>query len=157
MRGMGRMGYCTTRGRRMAPRAEHALPFPPMIGPLVGVVFLFATLALFSDFFPFLIFVWVIPFLLVPMLGLTARGIVGFLAERPRRVSKGDKEKELLEAIERHGEITPARAALETSLSVSEADRMLSELAKNGYIEVRVREGRLGYALWEHDRSLPEG
>ena len=61
-------------------------------------------------------------------------------------------EQELLEAIERHGEITPARAALETTLSVAEADRMLSELAKNGHIEVRARDGRLGYALWEHDR-----
>jgi hypothetical protein len=41
---------------------------------------------------------------------------------------------------------------LETTLSVAEADRMLSELAKNGHIEVRAREGRLGYALWEHDQ-----
>jgi hypothetical protein len=29
---------------------------------------------------------------------------------------------------------------------------MLSELAKKGHVEVRAREGRLGYALWEHDR-----
>ena len=49
--------------------------------------------------------------------------------------------------------ITAARAALETSLSVSEADEMLSELAKDGHVEVRAREGRLGYALWEHDRK----
>src|SRR3712207_9303406 len=62
------------------------------------------------------------------------------------------KEKELLKALARHGEITAARAALETSLSVSEADRMLSGLAKDGHVEVRAREGRLVYALWEHDR-----
>jgi hypothetical protein len=29
---------------------------------------------------------------------------------------------------------------------------MLSDLAKDGHIEVRAREGRLGYALWEGDR-----
>ncbi|MDQ3791833.1 MAG: hypothetical protein M3341_04185, partial [Actinomycetota bacterium] len=74
--------------------------------------------------------------------------------DRSRRVVDGDlKEKELLGALDRHGELTAARAALETSLSVSEADRMLSELAKEGHVEVRAREGRLGYALWEHDRN----
>ena len=58
----------------------------------------------------------------------------------------------LVPALARHGELTPARAALETTLSVAEADRMLSGLAKDGHIEVRAREGRLGYALWEPDR-----
>ena len=72
---------------------------------------------------------------------------------RARRSVDGEhSERELLEALARHGEITPARAALETTLSVAEADRMLSELAKNGHIEVRAREGRLGYSLWEHDQ-----
>ena len=47
-------------------------------------------------------------------------------------------ERQLLEAIDRHGELTPARAALETTLTVAEADRMLSELAKSGHLEVRV-------------------
>jgi predicted ArsR family transcriptional regulator len=59
------------------------------------------------------------------------------------------KEKELLEALERHGEITAARAALETSLSVTEAEEMLSDLANNGHVRVSAREGRLSYALWE--------
>ena len=62
------------------------------------------------------------------------------------------KQKELLEALAQHREITAAKAALETSLSVSEADRMLSGLAKDGRAEVRAREGSLVYALWEHDR-----
>jgi predicted ArsR family transcriptional regulator len=59
------------------------------------------------------------------------------------------KEKELLEALERHGEITAARAALETSLSVTEAEEMLSDLANNGHVRVSASEGRLSYALWE--------
>jgi DNA-binding IclR family transcriptional regulator len=75
------------------------------------------------------------------------------LETRARRPVEGArKEKELLEALARWGELSPARAALETSLSVAEADRMLSGLAKDGHVEVRARDGRLGYALWEHDR-----
>jgi hypothetical protein len=58
-----------------------------------------------------------------------------------------DAERRLLEAIDRHGQITPARAALETSLTVAEADRMLSELAKGGHLEVRVEGGKLLYGL----------
>ncbi len=58
-----------------------------------------------------------------------------------------DAERRLLEAIDRHGEITPVRAALETPLTVAEADRMLSELAKGGHLEVRVEGGKLLYGL----------
>lgn len=61
------------------------------------------------------------------------------------------KEKELLEAIRRHGETTAAGAALETSLSVAEADRMLSRLAAKGHLEVRVERGMLVYALWRRE------
>ena len=157
MNGLGRMGYAG-RGRRMGPYWRHAAPVPPSMGLLAGVaVFLLATAALSSGFLPYLFFFgWMVPFFLVPALGLGARGIAGILAARPRQIPEGDKERELLEALERYGEITPARAALETTLSVSEADRMLSELAKNGHIEVRAREGRLEYALWEQDRrKLP--
>jgi hypothetical protein len=153
---LGNMGYAG-RGRRMGPHWGHSVGVPLRMSLLAGVaVFLFAT-ALFSGFPPYLFFfVWMVPFFLVPMLGLIARGTAGLLAAWPRRVPEGDKERELLEALKRHGEITAARAALETTLSVSEADRMLSELAKKGHIEVRAHEGRLGYALWEHDRrELP--
>jgi hypothetical protein len=59
------------------------------------------------------------------------------------------KEKELLEAIRHHGEITVAQAALETSLSVEEADRMLSALAARGHLRVRVDGARITYSLWE--------
>ena len=61
--------------------------------------------------------------------------------------NEGRAQRELLEAIDRHGGITPARAALETTLTVAEADRMLSDLAKGGYLEVRVEGGKLLYGL----------
>jgi hypothetical protein len=71
-------------------------------------------------------------------------------ADAPPALPSGiSKEKELLQALERHGEITATRAALETSLSVAEAEEMLSALASNGHVRVSAREGRLAYALWE--------
>ena len=146
--------YGRGRGSRPGLRGGYGLP-SPAVGLAVGVaIFFLVVAAASSDFFPFFLFFWwMIPFVLVPAIGGSARGIVGLFEDRSRRVVDGDlKEKELLGALDRHGELTAARAALETSLSVSEADRMLSELAKRGHVEVRAREGRLGYALWEHDR-----
>jgi capsular polysaccharide biosynthesis protein len=64
------------------------------------------------------------------------------------------KEKELLEALRRRGKLTVAGVALETSLSVEEADRMLSALAAKGHLQVRVEHGRLLYSLWEGDAPL---
>jgi capsular polysaccharide biosynthesis protein len=61
------------------------------------------------------------------------------------------KEKELLDALVRRGKLTAVEAALETSLSVEEAERMLQALAAKGHLEVSVERGRLVYALWEHD------
>jgi hypothetical protein len=151
MYGPGRMGYAG-RGWRTGPRGGYAPSFP-VVGLAVGVVIFFFAVASF-DFFAFVLFFWwMIPFFLVPAIGLSARSLAGLVEARSRRpLDEERKEKELLEALARHGEITAAKAALETSLSVSEADRMLSGLAKDGHVEVRAREGRLGYAMWKHDR-----
>ncbi len=65
--------------------------------------------------------------------------------------AEGIKEQELLEALDRRGKLTAVEAALETSLSVEEAERMLSALAAKGHLEVSVEHGRLLYALWEID------
>ena len=152
MYGPGRMGYWG-RGRRMGPFGGPAPPALVVVALVVGGLFLFFVAGPFFHFFPFFLFFWVIPFFLVPALVLSVRSVALFLEGRARRpVDDGRKEKELLEALARHGELTPARAALETTLSVAEADRMLSGLAKDGHIEVRAREGRLGYALWDRDR-----
>jgi hypothetical protein len=75
-------------------------------------------------------------------------------AQQARSGSSGEraaKEKELLEALRRRGALTAAGVALETSLSVEEADRMLSALAAQGHLEVRVEHGRLLYSFWESD------
>ena len=102
---------------------------------------------------------WFVPLVWMLLFGLLTTGGLAIL-KKPRpspTMSIGvgavpgqeDKrgEQELLEAIERHGEVTPVRAALETSLTVAEADRMLSELAQGGHLRVRVEGGKLLYGL----------
>ena len=151
MYGPGRMGYLGG-GWRVGPFRGSVSP-ALVVGLVVGGLFLLSAADSFG-FFPFFFFFWwMVPFVVVPLIVASTRGVAGLFEARGRRPVEGEhKERELLEALARQGELTPARAALETTLSVAEADRMLSELAKNGHIEVRAREGRLGYALWEHDR-----
>jgi hypothetical protein len=78
-------------------------------------------------------------------LGLAAND---FQKHRPALPQPANKERELLSAIrDNGGSITPAEAAMETSLTVREADRMLSELAGGGHLTVESKEGSLFYAL----------
>jgi hypothetical protein len=156
----GMMGYAGGR-RTMAP---YGRPFPPkfMMGLVIGGLFLLFVAGPAFHFFPLLfLLLWAVPFLVAPAFVAVARGLSGLSESRTRKdgsVAEEMKERELLEALARHGEISPALAALETSLTVAEANRMLSDLANSGHVEVRVRGGRLGYALWERDRrELTDG
>ena len=93
------------------------------------------------------VFGWVI----FPAFGLFVKGVAG-LSEgegRPGLAAGGDKERELLGALRERGEISPTQAAMQTSLSVAEADSMLSELAEGGHLRVLVRGGGLFYSLWD--------
>jgi hypothetical protein len=115
-----------------------------------------AVLTFFSSFW-WLIFVfgWTI----FPAFGLLVRGIAG-LSEGEGRAeipTGNSKERELLGALREYGELSPAQAAMETSLSVTEADRMLKELAEGGHLDVRVRGGGLFYSLWERDEGEDTG
>jgi len=71
-------------------------------------------------------------------------------ARRRRAFSSppANRERELLSAIrDNGGSITPAEAAMETSLTVRDADRMLSELAGGGHLSVESTGGTLRYSL----------
>jgi capsular polysaccharide biosynthesis protein len=73
-------------------------------------------------------------------------------AGEPRPALEGAKEQQLLEALYRapSGELTAAEAALESSLTVEEADRMLSRLSAKGHLRVRVSEtGGVFYSFWQ--------
>ena len=133
-------------------------PFPAPLVPLIILLFLaVATLASQPTVFP------LFPIFLVALF-LVGRGFgrlgarhagrasapAGAVDDPPALPSGGiGKERELLLALERHGEITAARAALETSLGVAAAEEMLSELANDGHVRVAAREGTLAYALWD--------
>ena len=84
-----------------------------------------------------------------PAIGVLGNGLAGLGEERRSRPAALDPERELLAALRERGEMTPAGVAVETSLSVDEADRRLRELAEAGHLEVRVRGGGIFYALWE--------
>ncbi len=104
--------------------------------------------------------VFVFGWMVFPSFGLLVRGLAGMSATPPERrierPSPSSRERELLEALREHGELTPTRAAIETSLSVAEADQMLKDLAAGGHLEVRTRGVSLSYALWTSP-TAPEG
>jgi capsular polysaccharide biosynthesis protein len=95
--------------------------------------------------------------------------VAGTLGERPSRQGVGQagvlsrrhsdysiveriNEKKLLRAIGRRGKLTAVEAALESELSVEEANRMLFDLATGGHLEVTVEDGKLLYSFWgEHE------
>ncbi len=97
----------------------------------------------------------------LPALWLSLRGAAGLFgaggsALEDESLSEDRKEKEILGAVERRGELSPARAAMETSLTVAEADRMLGDFANKGYLVARVSAGSLVYGLWDEERQTPQ-
>jgi hypothetical protein len=128
---------------KMTPQAQVGASLAVLIPVAIGLVALF-TLAPNLWWLVF-VFGWMI----FPAFGLLVRGVAG-LSERPaQRPVANVKERELLEALKKNGELTPAQAAMETSLTVNEADQMLEDLAAKGHLDVRVRGGGLFYGLWE--------
>jgi hypothetical protein len=74
--------------------------------------------------------------------------LVRLLMKRSPRSPKTGGEKQLLMAIlEAGGSITPVEAALRTSLSVDEAEQLLTRFAYRGHLVVHSRDGALLYAM----------
>src|SRR5918998_5636674 len=57
------------------------------------------------------------------------------------------RERELLHALAERGELTPATAAMRTSLTVDEASTMLDELAGKGHLKLQMEDGIMVYLL----------
>jgi membrane protein implicated in regulation of membrane protease activity len=132
------------------PFGRFPLGFVPFL-VFLGFIAL-ASIGPYFPFFPFIPLLLLLVFFAAPAMRRSAvRGGVGSRRTVEARASSGG-EKELLRALERHEEITAARAALETSLSVARAEEMLAKLASGGHVEVRAREGTLAYALPASDR-----
>ena len=126
--------------RSMSPRAQVVTSLAVLIPVLVGATLV---LTLLPGLW-WLIFVF----------GWMVRGVAGLSEGSGSKPLTGNGGKrELLGALREQGELTSAQAAMETSLSVAEADAMLKGLASGGHLDVRVRGGGLFYALWEHERG----
>ena len=102
-----------------------------------------------GDLVPFFVFMF-------PASVLLALGVSRLEQQRRKFVPPVvDKEGELLSAIrDNAGSITATEAAMETSLTVVEADEMLSELAGGGHLLVESSGGTLFYKL--PGRRAPE-
>jgi hypothetical protein len=136
---------------RMSPRTQLATSLAVLIPVAVGAVLVFTLV----PWLWWLIFVF--GWMIFPAFGLLVRGIAGLSEGKTELPAGNGRERELLEALREHGELTPAQAAMETSLSVTEADRMLKELAEGGHLDVRVRGGGLFYSLWEREDGEEAG
>jgi hypothetical protein len=86
---------------------------------------------------------------LIPSTLLVLLGAYQLLRGRTSTAKPGPgAEKQLLMVMrESEGPITPVEAALETSLTVDEAESILSRLADRGHLTVESRDGTLSYAL----------
>jgi hypothetical protein len=144
----GRVDFLGVDVETLGPRARVAVALsvlvPVMLSGLLLVVFAPGLWWVFTTYG------WVS----FPAFGLLASGLAG---QRNARPAAKSGERQLLEALREHGELTPALAALETSLSVDEADRMLGKLAEEGHLEVRARGGALSYAPWGEGRAVEVG
>jgi hypothetical protein len=122
----------------------------PVVVASVAVLFIFTNFWWFIFFFGWALF---------PAFSLLLRGIAGLSdGERAGEISSGNgKERELLSALRDHEEISPTQAAMETSLTVEEADGMLKELAAKGHLDVRVRGGGIFYGLWRAEDAEKPG
>jgi len=131
---------------KMSPGARISAALSVLVPVGLSGVFLVAFVP--SLWWIFTTYFWVA----FPAFGLLTSGIAALSEGRPVRDS--EEERELLEAIRQSGEISAAAAAARTSLTVAEADRRLKELAENGQLEVRVRDGAIFYALWGNGREI---
>ena len=127
---------------KMSPRAQ------AVTGLVTGGLVLLAA-ALLIAFTQFWWLIFIFRWAVFPAFGVFARGVAGLVDTRSEPPAANARERELLQALQSSGELTPAQAAMETSLTVSEADEMLKDLAAKGHLDVKVRGGGLFYGLWE--------
>jgi hypothetical protein len=93
-----------------------------------------------------------LPVVVIPLIPSTLLVLLGayqLLRGRTSAAKPGSgAEKQLLMVMrEFEGPITPVEAALGTSLTVDEAEEILSRLADRGHLTIESRDGALSYAL----------
>ena len=101
---------------------------------------------------PLTSFWWIVPVLgaVVPL----ALAALGKSDLKPGSIGdRKSREQELLHALARRRKITPAGVAMNTSLTVDEASKMLEELARKGHLRLQAEEGVMSYSLRERDQQ----
>ena len=135
----------------MSPRAQVTASLAVLVPLAAGVLLLFGLVP--QLWWLIFVFGWMV----FPAFGLLVRGVTGLSEGGTELSATNIKGRELLGALRERGELTPAEAAMETSLSVAEADEMLKGLAEGGHLQVRVRGGGLSYSLWEVEGERESG
>ena len=141
---------------KLSPRAQVVTSLAVLIPVVLGLALVFTQ-------FPWLWWlVFVFGWSVFPAARLLVRGVAGLSdGGGQEAIGANSKERQLLGTLREHEEITPTQAAMETSLTVEEADDMLKDLAAKGHLEVRVRGGGIFYGLWRGEeaerRGLEEG
>jgi DNA-binding NarL/FixJ family response regulator len=94
---------------------------------------------------------------IVPVLGVAVPVVLVLLGGRERALmrleDKRAREGELLRALAEQAELTPAAAAIRTSLTVDEASEMLEDLARKGHLRSLPGGGVVSYSLVEPSRA----
>jgi hypothetical protein len=134
------------REERSRASSRHEAAHDPYFFSTLG--FGLATPASWLSFFMF----WSgspLPVVAAPLIPSTILVLLGVWQLRRQTSSKPGPgaEKQLLLALSSSGGLTPVEAALETSLTVDEAEEILSRLANRGHLRVESRDGALLYAL----------
>ena len=141
------MRYVDLRRRRYETR-PHKPAGPPLGGPylllalgfVLGVIVSFVFYAGGPD--P------VAGLLLLIATGALAGYLLWLLTERhPRSPNTGGEKQLLMAILDAGGSITPVEAALKTSLTVDEAEQILTRFADRGHILIHSRDGALLYAM----------
>jgi ATP/maltotriose-dependent transcriptional regulator MalT len=93
----------------------------------------------------------------VLLLGQINRVIATHETSRGAFLGARRKEQEILGVLEQGGSLTPAAAAMRTSLTVDEASKMLEGLARKGHLETQTEGGIVAYTLAGHRRQELQG
>jgi len=130
---------------------------------MAGGIFFIAFFGMFFMRNPWGLF-WLFPLILIGVLPLIrhiiySRRTRDFREQREAEREEQDErllEKQVLKAAKRNnGRVTPALVALDSSLSIEEAEKLLESFVKRGYATLEVTEsGQLEYRFAEF---LPPG
>jgi hypothetical protein len=134
------------REERSRASSRHEAAHDPYFFSMLG--FGLATPASWLSFYTFLSGS-PLPVVVAPLIPSTILVLLGVWQLRRQTSSKPGPgaEKQLLLALSSSDNLTPVEAAIETSLTVDEAEEILSRLANRGHLRVESRDGALFYAL----------